>query len=627
MSPVASTDYLVVGAGPAGGSLASFLGQNGETLLGLKGMLVSSASGTADTPRAHLVNPFTVAQCTNYRPECLADIGLEDDARRLAITGKALQAMRWCKSVAGEEYGRALSWGGHPDTAVYTALATPFDWLDLPQSYMEPLLIKYASHHGFDVRFNTELLSTTRQPRDGTILCTLRDVTTHLTYQITTRFLFGADGGRSTVARQFDFTFTKKPSQGIACNVLFNADLSHLMTDVRASQIQIIANPSRRHTGTIALGSGPTLRVVRKWNQWLLSSIVLGSPTSDPFAGLTKSDPDLIASIQEIIGDDSVPVEILRLDPWVIRETVADVYHAHQDGANTAPNVFLLGDAAHRHPPAYGLGSNTCIQDAYNLAWKVAYVARGLAGPSLLGTYNAERQPVGAQLVRESNDAIRKHVDVWAALGLTAPTPEEGQAVIDSLSQDTPQGSAARKTLHEALEAKREEGESLGLTMNQTYTSSATYLSDETGPRPTVEGNPIIRPLISTYPGSRLPHAWLDVTKRRKAVSTQSLAGHGAFVLFTGHGGAAWRAAAEKVGKRTGVPIRVYGIGMGLDYIDVDRRWEITREVEESGCVLVRPDRFVAWRAMGKVEDAEGKLGEVIDAVLSRGELEGVNGV
>ncbi|KAK3690389.1 phenol 2-monooxygenase [Podospora appendiculata] len=556
-----------------------------KALSGLKGMLISSASGTADTPRAHLVNPFAV--------ECLADIGLQDDACRLAITGKALQAIRWCKSVAGEEYGRTLSWGGHPDTARDTALATPCDWLDLPQSYMEPLLIKYASHHGFDVRFNTELLSTARQP-DGTILCTLRDLTTRLTYQLTTSFLFGADGGRSTVARQFDFPFTKKPSQGVACNILFSADLTPLMTDARASQLQIIANPSRRHTGGIALGSGPTLRVVRKWNQWLLSSVVMGSPSSDPFAGVSRSDPfagvsrsdpELVASIHEIIGDSSIPVEVLRLDPWVIRETVADVYHTPPAGASESTNVFLLGDAAHRHPPAYGLGSNTCIQDAYNLAWKIAYVARRLAGRSLLATYTAERQPVGAQLVRESNDAIRKHVDVWAALGLTAPTPEEGQAQIDALAQDTPDGAIARKTLHDALEAKREEAESLGLTMNQAYVSTAVYLADETGPRPAVDGNPVIRPLISTYPGSRLPHAWLDVATRRKAISTQSLAGHGAFVLFTGHGGAAWRAAAEAVARRTGVPITVYGIGIGLDYIDVDRRWELTREVEEDGPV------------------------------------------
>ena len=68
---------------------------------------------------------------------------------------------------------------------------------------------------------------------------------------------------------------------------------------------------------------------------------------------------------------------------------------------------FCMGDAVHRHPPVFGLGSNTCIQDAYNLAWKVAMVTKGKASPDLLETYNNERQPIGHWLVKWSNELLR----------------------------------------------------------------------------------------------------------------------------------------------------------------------------------------------------------------------------
>jgi 2-polyprenyl-6-methoxyphenol hydroxylase-like FAD-dependent oxidoreductase len=77
-----------------------------------------------------------------------------------------------------------------------------------------------------------------------------------------------------------------------------------------------------------------------------------------------------------------------------------------------------MGDAVHQHPPMLGLGSNTCIQDAFNLAWKIAMVEKRLAHPSLLSTYNTERQPVESDLVTESNDILRMDLGIWGALGL-----------------------------------------------------------------------------------------------------------------------------------------------------------------------------------------------------------------
>lgn len=151
--------------------------------------------------------------------------------------------------------------------------------------------------------------------------------------------------------------------------------------------------------------------------------------------------------------------------------------------------------------------------------------------------------------------------------------------------------------------------------------SSAVYLADEPAPRPAPP--PGFEPLadvhVSTYPGSRLPHAWLDAPGRRRLTSTHDLAGGGAFCLLTGRGGEAWVEAARRVAERTGIPLRARAVGFGLEWQDVYREWYARRGVGDDGCVLVRPDRFVAWRSPGVVGDCEGKLAAVLDAVLSRG--------
>lgn len=440
-------------------------------------------------------------------------------------------------------------------------------------------------------------------------VCTLHDDITKQTFGVRTKYLFGADGARSWTARQFDIKFLSKGGGPKACNVLLRADLGKHLTKERYSGLHWIVQPDR----TIFPGVVAHLRAVRPWNEWVM--IAFGPGGTNPFEGLTADSQQLVDLVRHLVGDESIDVDILQLDPWTVRETVAESYSTPDSG------VFILGDAAHRHPPTFGLGSNTCIQDAYNLAWKVAYVSKGLAGPSLLASYSKERQPVGSNLVRESNNQIRKNADIWEILGMAASSTDEGMEQLAELSQATPQGSARRERLHHTLEEKTQEFESLGLAYNQWYTSTAVYLEDEQSTRPLLDGDSVVETQISTYPGSRLPHAWVDSPTREKMISTIDLAGKGSFCLFVGVHGDGWRAAGEKVKSTTEIPINVYGVGPGQEWIDVHRDWHKKRGVDEDGCVLVRPDRFVAWRSLGKVQDYEQKLAQVLDAVLSRDEL------
>ena len=282
---------------------------------------------------------------------------------------------------------------------------------------------------------------------------------------------------------------------------------------------------------------------------------------------------------------------------------------------------FCLGDAVHRHPPFNGLGSNTCIQDAFNLAWKVAYVHHGLASPSLLSTYSSERQPVGHSIVTRANQAFRDHLSIWEALGMLHQDVGARREAVQELTAVTSEGQKRRRALHSGISHTCREFHALGLEMGQRYTGSAVYTADEPAEYIPSGRDPVLYYDANTYPGRRLPHVWLNKAMPTKPVSTIDLAGHGAFTLLTGIGGDAWKLAADNVARELGVRMRAYSIGFRQDWEDAYFDWERLRGVDESGAVLVRPDRFVAWRTIevvGDSEACEAKLIVVMKSILGR---------
>jgi 2-polyprenyl-6-methoxyphenol hydroxylase-like FAD-dependent oxidoreductase len=110
--------------------------------------------------------------------------------------------------------------------------SNPCKFVDLPQALMEPLFIKYATENGITCRFSTKLISVER--KDGFIYSTVEDLVTKGVYQVKSRYIFGCDGGRSTVARSFNFKYESEPSGGVACNILLEADVG----DVREESHQ-----------------------------------------------------------------------------------------------------------------------------------------------------------------------------------------------------------------------------------------------------------------------------------------------------------------------------------------------------------------------------------------------------
>ena len=291
------------------------------------------------------------------------------------------------------------------------------------------------------------------------------------------------------------------------------------------------------------------------------------------------------AIIRQLIGDDEVPIKITKLSYWTVNNMVARRY--------SKGRVFCMGDAVHRHPPSNGLGSNTSIQDAYNLAWKMKLVLDGRADASLLDTYNAERQPIGKQIVTRANKSIEDYAPIFETLGLLQPgTPDEVKRRMEARKLPTVEAEARRKALNKYIRQKSYEFNCHGVELGQRYKSSAIIPDGTAEPEYTRDPELYYHP--TTWPGAKLPHLWLE--RDNKQVSTLDLAGHGRFTLFTGVSGAGWVEAAARVSAETGVEIHVWQVGPGCEVTDTFGDWAVQSEISDSGCVLVRPDAHVCWR-------------------------------
>lgn len=239
----------------------------------------------------------------------------------------------------------------------------------------------------------------------------------------------------------------------------------------------------------------------------------------------------------------------------------------------------------------------------------------GKASDKLLKSYSAERQPVGVQIVTRANQGLRDHLPWMQAIGMVEPDIEKRKAILAEFEDKGPAGRARREDFQKGIENTATEFHGLGIEMNQQYRSDAVYLDDEPE-APALPADAVRERLISTYPGMRLPHAWLNTRVPGKKFSTIDLAGHGRFCLLTGPGGRAWKDAANEVAQKVGVEVVGYSIGWKQDYEDVYFDWSKRSQVDEDGAVLVRPDRFVAWRSKSMIADPASKLETVLKRVL-----------
>lgn len=568
------SDVIVVGAGPAGLVAAALLAR-----AGVRATTLTKFAGTADSPRAHITNQRAM--------EVFRDLGVEDQVVRAAMPWELMGRQVFAASFAGRELSRMMTWGTGDDRVAEYRSSSPTSMCNIGQHDLEPILLNAALGFGADIRFEHEVLAVNQDQECASVrVRNRRDASER---ELRARYVVGCDGARSTVASEGGFELEGLSGLGDLVTVWIEADLSRYVAH-RSGALFFVRNP-----GSDDLLSAWTC--VKPWREW---STIFARFDLSP-SQLTEEA--VLPRVRAAIGDPDIPVRIKKVSEWQINHVVAADYRNGR--------LFLAGDAAHRHPPANGLGSNTSVQDSYNLAWKLALVCSGKADDSLLDSYSRERQPVGCRVVERANRSVAEMAPWVEAMGVfPGQSAAEADAVADFLTG--PHGGKQREKLRSALEVLNGQFNAHGVEMSMRYESGAVV--DDGTPWPDSKRDADLYYEATSHPGSPLPHAWVE--RDRTEVSTLDLCAYDRFTLIVGADGAAWTQAAETVAGRLDVPLDAVPLSLGLAANDVCGDWARLREIDDDGCLLVRPDRVVAWRMRGGSERPAEDLESVLRGIL-----------
>ena len=579
---------LVVGGGGAGLSSSMLLSR-----LGVEHLLVSSQPTTSTLPKAHVLNQRAL--------EILDDCGAYEEIRRRSTPPGQLAATAWYSGLSGShpDDGRLLArletWGAGGDDESWRA-AGAFGQLNLPQIRLEPVLKERAEELApGSIRFGHELTAL-EQDEEG-VTATILDREAGSEYQVRASYLVAADGGR-TVPELVGIGYEGFDRLAITYSLYVSADLSGLTGEEEDVLLRWVAAP-RTGASFVLSPMGPDSWGPRS-EEWAIHIIFLPDDPRMP------EEDGVEEMVRESLGIEDLEMEVHRVTRWEVGAVLAERFREGR--------VFLVGDSAHRHPPTGGLGLNSAFHDAHNLCWKLAAVLGGQAGPALLDTYEEERRPVDARNVQRSMENALGQLMIFNATGMSPEQDEEAnRAALARLWSGREEDAEARSAFLAAVRAQSQEFSEHNVEYGYAY-ESAAVVGDGTTPAESPDDMRIYTP--STRPGSPLPHAWVDDEDGNRH-PIKDLVVPGRFLLIAGEDGQPWVDAAQELAA-AGRPIDALRIGhVEGDLFDARSLWARHRGISREGAVLVRPDRFVAWRSPGAAEDPAGELGSALAAVLA----------
>jgi 2-polyprenyl-6-methoxyphenol hydroxylase-like FAD-dependent oxidoreductase len=543
----ADVPVLVVGGGPTGLAMSLFLSRHG-----ISSLLVERRPATSPLPRATHVSRRTM--------ELFREAGLEAAIRRAGLEVVSVWDRRaesepertlprvvlGARSIAEIDQAETLETG--EEELSIPGPCPPF-WCG--QDQLEPLLLEAALNGDADIRFGHELVDL--DLTEEGVRASIRRDDTGKTFVMHSCFAVAADGGRGRIAERVGISRVGLGAVAQRISILFRADLDRFVRGRRFFMC-MIENPEFS-------GAVMQLNDRCRWAAATDYDSSMGGPDGN------YSPEYCLDQVRSVIGDTVVEVELDTMFRWQATHRIASTYRRGP--------VFLIGDAAHLHPPAGGYGSNVGFQDAHNLAWKIAAVIQGWGREALLDTYDAERRPVGTATAEQSL--------------LLDGVPAELLGGIPRCDPRT-------------------------LIMGYQYSSSAVIDATPGGPFPGTFS-------LSGAPGTRVPHVALR-TPDGQEISTLDLCGR-QFTLLSAD--SAWKRTASRVAQRLAVPLRGYHVapsgGALADPMDI---FSNACGIGPGGAVLVRPDGMVAWRSASEEppssEDRYNRLSSVLRRVLSTAE-------
>ncbi|MEC5240198.1 FAD-dependent oxidoreductase [Bacillus mycoides] len=528
---------LIVGGGLSGLASALFLAKHKIDYL-----LIERHPTTAIHPKAGGITFRTM--------ELFRELGLE---QRIKSAGKALEncrgrlAVHTIAEVEKEELAkmRTAQYGNDEKLLQKIEEISPSKQTACYQIILEEMMLLEAKTLGGQLSYYHELVSF--EQKENGVIATIRDRDTEKESVVHCDYVIAADGAKSKIREQLGISTEGRGTiGGYYMNIYFEADLSEFIQG-DAFGFSMILHPE-------VIGALIPVDNESKWIYHVAYDPVKGERPEDFSIERCKQ------IIQTAIGSTDIKLEIVSVLPWEASESTAVKFQDNR--------IFLVGDSAHIMPPTGGFGSNTGIQDAHNLAWKLAAVIKGKANPKLLETYHDERYPV-AKLTTDHASSIL----------FRAANREEG-----NLSNM----------------------DSLAVTAGYQYCSEAIIDECNTPHRMNIVD-------LNGRPGTRAPHFW--GTYEGKEVSILNLFGSN-FVLLTGAEPSTWTEAARDVSSKLGVNIKVYRVGLSGDFVAQKDVLSELYGIGHGGAALIRPDGFIGWRLEKEVVNPDVVLEEVMGNLL-----------
>ncbi|MEV8442443.1 FAD-dependent monooxygenase [Actinosynnema sp. NPDC051121] len=541
----------IVGGGPVGLLLALFLDHHG-----VASVVFDAEPSVQAQPRGSTHNARTME---HYRR-----LGLSDRVRRLGLPRDHPTGITFSTRYTGYPLAD-LPHPSQADQLRAVAEAPATDQVPEPQHranqmYVERLLVEHAATRPrVLLRYGAEVSAVEQDRRGVTVRWADRDGDGELR----AAFAVGCDGGRGTVRRGL----------GIAYRGPGSIDQDVLGRTAVAAHLRV--------PGLTSGVLGPR----RSWSNWVfnaeLALNLIALDGADEFFLLTSSvdpagaDAGVLADLVRRAVGRPHPVEVVGFRTW----TPGAALVAERFGEG---RVLLAGDAAHLFTPNGGFGMNTGVDDAANLAWKLAAAVQGWAGPGLVESYEAERRPVALR-----NTAAARRLNEGLGAIPRPPALEEG----------TPEGAAERARIGALLaDYGLRTLDTLGVQLGARYDGSPIVVADE-GDVPPPDRFDAYEP--SGVPGGRAPHVWLQDGPGGR-VSLFDRLGAGFTLLRLGPSAPAGLPIAAAA-RAAGVPIKV-----------LDVPGDEARDLYGRDLALLRPDQHVAWRGGRAPQDPAALVRAVV---------------